>query len=101
MHKHVNHYVNIDGHIYSLYKFAQHYHLSYSKATRYYQQGLRDQELLDRLQQPSGVIIGDHYFKNLVAAAKYYGVPISTIYERYHSGLRNTELIGSPWHKSR
>lgn len=69
----------VDGVAYSVKKFSDKFDFSSTKVVRYYDEGLRGQELLKKLEE-SRLTYGGKTFKSKLQAAQYFGIPPTTFY---------------------
>lgn len=87
-------YITLQGHKLSLNQFAVKYHFSYTTARRYFDQGLRDQQLLDQLLKIKYATFAfhGHLFSSMRDAAHFYNIPYTTFRRHLGNGTL-TQLI--------
>lgn len=73
----------VNGQAMTLKQLSDKYDVSYSTIKRYYANGLTGKKLLQKLtSKTEGFTYRNKVFKNKLAAAKYFNIPKSTLYQK-------------------
>ena len=83
--------IRLSGDVYSIASFSKEFGYPYTKVLSLYDQGYRDQELVDKLKSEQ-LVIAANTFKSLLQASQYYGIPPTTFY-RYAKKGKLKKLI--------
>lgn len=73
---------------YSCSSFAKTFNIPYQRVIRLYDEGYRDEQLLEKAREliTKPIIINDHKFYSLKQIAEHYQIPLSSFYRKLNQG---------------